>query len=57
MTLKEKFENNITGTQGNISIANDLAIGFGEWLFEHYNIISCYNKEELLKQYKKEKEL
>ena len=29
----------------------EFAIGYGEWLFDHYNIISCYNRKELLEIY------
>ena len=28
-------------------------IGFAEWLFDHYNKISCYDRKELLEIYKK----
>jgi phenolic acid decarboxylase len=36
--------------------ADDFAIGFAQWLFEHYNKISCYDIKELLKIYKKQYE-
>ena len=29
----------------------EFAISYGEWLFDHYNIISCYNRKELLEIY------
>jgi hypothetical protein len=38
-------------------IADDFAIGFAKWCFEKYNIISCYDMEELLEIYKNEKRL
>jgi hypothetical protein len=36
---------------------DDFAIGFAKWCFEKYNTISCYDMEELLEIYKKEKGL
>ena len=38
-------------------IAEEFAIGFAEWCFKKYNIISCYDMQELLKIYKKENKL
>lgn len=72
MTLQEKFRKVLKNhfqknkeeasllsliNEDNEKIADDFAIGFAEWLFEHYNIISCYDKRELLEIYKKEKGL
>jgi hypothetical protein len=72
MTLKEKFENNITETQGNIKIAEDFAIGFAEWFTNEKSKYSVmygkqekrfatftkeYTAKELLEIYKKEKGL
>ena len=63
MTLKEKFDKNVRYDENGIEsevcvlIADELAIGFAEWLFEHYNIIDCYDRKELLEIYKKEKGL
>ena len=68
MTLKEKFKNilidwideyyNREHIAEVIEIdADDYAIEFAKWCFEKYNIISCYDMEELLKIYKKEKGL
>ena len=60
MTLKEKFENNITEVQGELKIADEFAIGFAEWLLIIYNediIYDAYSKEELLEIYKQENNL
>lgn len=64
MTLRERFKQWLdTNPREQIReipleiIADDYAIEYGEWLFEHYNVISCYDREELLKIYKKEKGL
>ena len=70
MTLKEKFIRLTKKFSPNLGwvddmedankceqITDEFAIGYGEWLFEHYNIISCYDKGELLEIYKKEKGL
>ena len=66
MTLKEKFEKyakqevwekrNYNAEECE-QIADDFAIGFGEWLLIIYNeyiIYDAYTKEELLEIYKKE---
>ena len=69
MTLKEKFEKNKMLTNGEIKIADDYAIEFGNWIGK--NTISYHNgkfrintltpvfltSEQLLEQFKKEKEL
>ena len=61
MTLKEKFENNITETQGNIKIADEFAIRFTEWCVKNELFYSIqYGRIEtksLLEIYKKEKGL
>jgi hypothetical protein len=69
MTLKEKFENNITETQGNIKIADEFAIGFLKWvvspetsdLLHDLEIVGEIDinitPEKLLEIYKKEKGL
>ena len=49
MTLEEKFLA--------VKLRDKFAIGFVEWCFEKYNIISCYDMKELLEIYKKEKGL
>lgn len=58
MTLKEKFENNITESQGNIKIADEFAIGFAEWVVSNPNVNQFqYSFKDLLEQFKKEKGL
>jgi len=61
MTLKDKFENNITGIVGEEKIADEFAIGFAEWCIErdeHYPIqAGRITVKELLEIYKKEKGL
>ena len=62
MTLKEKFDDVEFNEYGINTvkcekIADDFAIGFAEWLFEHYNIIDCYDRKELLEKFKQEKGL
>jgi len=64
MTLRERFKQWLdTDPREQIRevpleiIADDYAIEFAKWCFEKYNIISCYDMEELLKIYKKEKGL
>jgi hypothetical protein len=58
MTLKEKFENNITGIVGKEQIAGEFAIGFAEWVLDVYiEHKQNYILEELLEIYKKEKGL
>lgn len=57
-TEDELFEAGIlAGIEETEELQDEFAIGFAEWLFEHYNIISCYDRKELLKIYKKEKGL
>ena len=46
-----------TKTRSAEKIAEEFAIGFAEWCFKKYNIISCYDMQELLKIYKKENKL
>ena len=66
MTLKEKFDWYLSGGENCPEanecekIADEFAIGFGEWLLIIYNediIYDAYSKEELLEIYKKENEL
>ena len=52
MTLKEKFENNITEVQGELKIADEFAIGFAKWMYDYKGDIN--KVEELLEIYKKE---
>ena len=70
MTLKEQLRQRLTGhlsdekTEVDVNIAEkiaeEFAIGFGEWLVIQYNedtIYSEYTTKELLEVYKKEKGL
>jgi hypothetical protein len=71
MTIKEKFENNIIGVEGEIKIADEFAIDFAEWKeknnYWHSKDNKCFFKfgdkqtkytiKELLEIYKKEKKL
>ena len=61
MTLKEKFENNITGVVGQVYITDDFAIGFAEWILSigvyHQLIRTQKINKELLEIYKQEKAL
>jgi len=56
MTLKEKFENNIIGINGEIKIADDYAVEFADWLIKR-QINYFESLTELLKVFKKEKGL
>lgn len=66
MTLKEKFEEkafcmceDMTQIDNYVDIADDFAIGFGQWLIkkEHEYTNKIIAMEELLEIYKKEKGL
>ena len=61
MKLKEKFENapvyydnDLNSTIDYVSIADDFAIGFAEWVLCNRRLLPM---NELLEVYKKEKEL
>jgi len=61
MTLKEKFENNIIGINGEIKIADDYAIEFADWLANDWTYDERWSRitdsKELLEIFKKEKGL
>ena len=60
MTLKEKFENNIIGINGEIKIADDYAIEFADWIGNLYpkkSYLLLKPRIELLEIFKKEKGL
>lgn len=73
MTLREKFENNIIGINGEIKISDDYAIEFAEWVinngvefydntskgnvYKYISDLKVYTIKELLEIFKKEKGL
>lgn len=61
MTLKEKFENNIIGINGEIKITEEFAINFANWyeftLRESDNLNERFTPKQLIEMFKKEKGL
>ena len=62
MTLKEKFENNIIGINGEIKIADEYAVDFYNWMRkndtpENAEMWFGYSDQDMLNEFKKEKGL